>query len=101
MRRRSKLSWMRPADCRVLVVPLPDDIRVLADRILGRLDESRDFYLHSKEAWRVVHEVAREGRSVGIVNEATGQEVPAPDLELMAQRYVKIHLAESVFKGLS
>ncbi len=42
-----------------------------------------------------------EGRSVGIVNEASGQEVPAPDLELIAQRYVTINLAESVFKGLA
>ena len=42
-----------------------------------------------------------EGRSVGIVNEASGQEVPAPDLEFVAQRYVTVHLAESVFKGLA
>jgi hypothetical protein len=42
-----------------------------------------------------------EGRSVGIVNEASGEEVPVPDLELMAQRYVTVHLAESVFKGLA
>ncbi|MGP0064121.1 MAG: hypothetical protein ACLQGP_11050 [Isosphaeraceae bacterium] len=32
---------------------------------------------------------------------ASSQEIPAPDLKPMAQRYVKIHLAESVFKGLS
>ena len=42
-----------------------------------------------------------EGRSVGIVNEASGQEVPAPDLEFVAQRDVTVHLAESVFKGLA
>jgi hypothetical protein len=80
---------------------LPDDIRVLADRILAGLNEARDFYRHTRQAWRLVHEVAMEGRSVGIVNEASGQEVPAPDLELMAQRYVTVNLAESVFKGLA
>ena len=82
-------------------MPLPDKIRDLAEGILGRLDESRDYYLHTREAWRVVHQVAEEGRSVGIRNSATGQDVPASDLELMAQRYVSVHLTESVFKGLS
>jgi hypothetical protein len=82
-------------------MPLPDDIRELANRILGRLDEARDFYLHTRQAWRVVQQIAHEGRSVGIVDTATGQEVPAPDLEPLAQRYVTVHLSESTFKGLS
>ena len=82
-------------------MPLPDDIRELAEGILGRLDESRDYYLHTREAWRVVHQVAQEGRSVGILNSATGQDVPASELKPMAQRYVSVHLTESVFKGLS
>jgi hypothetical protein len=59
---------------------LPDDIRVLADRILLRVSEARDFYRHTRRAWRLVHEVAVEGRSVGIINEASGQELSAPDL---------------------
>jgi hypothetical protein len=80
---------------------LPDEIRELADRILGRLDEARDFYLHTRQAWRVVQQIAHEGRSVGIVDTATGQEVSAPDLEPKAQRYVTVLLAESTFKGLS
>jgi hypothetical protein len=82
-------------------MPLPDDIRDLADRILGRLEEAQEFYLHTREAWRVVQQIAHEGRSVGIVDRATGEEVPAPDLEPMAQRYVTVHLSESTFKGLS
>jgi hypothetical protein len=80
---------------------LPDEIRALADQILARLDEARNYYRHTRQAWRVVHDVAREGRSVGIVNEASGQEVPAADLELIAQRYVATHLTEAVFKGLA
>src|SRR5271157_889032 len=82
-------------------MPLPDDIRDLADQILRRLDEARDFYLHTRQAWRVVQQIAHEGRSVGIVDTASGLEVPAPDLEPMAQRYVTVHLSESAFKGLS
>jgi hypothetical protein len=80
---------------------LPDDVRDLAARILAHLDEARDFYLHTRQAWRVVQQIAHEGRSVGIVDTVTGREVLAPDLEPMAQRYVTVHLAESVFKGLS
>jgi hypothetical protein len=82
-------------------MPLPDEIRDLAEGILGRLDEARDYYLHTQQAWRVVHQVAEEGRSVGILNSATGQDVTASDLETMAQRYVSFHLTESAFKGLS
>jgi hypothetical protein len=82
-------------------MPLPDDVRALADRILGRLDEARDFYLHTRQAWRVVQQIAHEGRPVGIVDAAGGREIPAPDLEPLAQRYVTVHLAESAFKGVS
>jgi hypothetical protein len=80
---------------------LPVDVRDLAGRILARLDEARDFYLHTRQAWRVVQQIAHENRSVGIVDTATGREVLAHDLEPMAQRYVTVHLAESAFKGLS
>jgi hypothetical protein len=82
-------------------MPLSDEIRDLAEGILGRLDEARDYYLHTQQAWRVVQRVAEEGRSVGIFNSATGQDVPASDLEPMAQRYVSVHLTESAFKALS
>jgi hypothetical protein len=82
-------------------MPLPIGVRALADRILVRLDESRDFYLHTQQAWRVVQQIAHEGRAVGIIDAASGQEVPAPDLEPLAQRYVTVYLAESAFRDLS
>lgn len=82
-------------------MPLAEEVRDLADRILGRLDEARDFYLHTRQAWRVVQQLAHEGRAVGIVDTASGQEVATADLEPLAQRYVTVHLAESVFRGLS
>jgi hypothetical protein len=82
-------------------MPLPDEVRALADRILARLDEARDFYVHTQQAWRVVQQIAHEGRQVGIVDTSSGLEVPATNLESLAQRYVTVHLAESVFKGLS
>src|SRR5689334_1860858 len=82
-------------------MPLDEEVRNLADRILGRLDEARDFYLHTRQAWRVVQQLAHERRAVGIVDTTSGLEVPATDLEPLAQRYVTVHLSESVFRGLS
>ena len=82
-------------------MPLPDDVRDLAERILDRLDEVRDFYLHTAQAWRVVQQIADEGRPVGIVESVSGQEMSASDLEVLSQHYVSDHLAMSVFKGLS
>jgi hypothetical protein len=82
-------------------MPLAEDVRGLADRILGRLDEARDFYLHTRQAWRVVQQLAYEGHAVGTVDTVSGLEVPATDLEQSAQRYVTVHLAESAFRSLS
>jgi hypothetical protein len=82
-------------------MPLPEDIRGLADEILRRLRESHDFYVHTLQAWRVVQQLALMGHPVGLVDTATGQHLPPSDLDTMAQRYVTVHLPESVFKGLS
>jgi hypothetical protein len=82
-------------------MPLPEDIRSLADEILRRLRESHDFYVHTRQAWRVVQQLALTGHPVGLVDTASGQDLPSPDLDPMAQRYVAVHLPESVFKGLS
>jgi hypothetical protein len=82
-------------------MPLPDEIRDLADRILVPLSEIYDFYLHTGQAWRVVQQIAHEGRSVGMIDRSSGLEMTAPDLEPAVQRYLTSHLSESVFKGLS
>ena len=59
-------------------IPAPD--AALAERL--------ERYLHTRQAWRVVQKIAHEGRSVGIIETASGQDVPATDLEALAQRYV-------------
>jgi hypothetical protein len=68
-------------------MPLPDDIRSLAGRILGRLDEAREFYVHSRQAWRLLLQLARKGRPVGIVDLTTKRHLPAEDLETRVQKY--------------
>jgi hypothetical protein len=80
---------------------LPDDVLGLNARLLSRLAETQDFYVHTTQAWRVVQQIAHEGRPVGITETSSGRELPAPDLEPLAQRYVTVYLAESTFKGLS
>jgi hypothetical protein len=82
-------------------MPLADDVHDLAGRILRRLDEVRDYYLHTAQAWRVVHQMAVDGHPVGIVEAVGGQETSAADLKALAARYVSVHLAESVFRSLS
>jgi hypothetical protein len=82
-------------------MPLSIDIRSLADQIVNRLDEAREFYVHSRQAWRLVQQLARKGRPVGIVDLATKRQLPTGDLESRAQKYVTVQLAESTFRELS
>jgi hypothetical protein len=82
-------------------MPLSDDIRSLADQVLVRVDEAREFYVHSRQAWRLVQQLARKGRPVGIVDLATKRHLPTGDLESRAQKYVTVQLAESTFRELS
>jgi hypothetical protein len=82
-------------------MPLADDIRGLADRIVARLEEAREFYVHSRQAWRLVGRLAHKGRPVGIVDLATKRPLPSGNLEARVERYVTVRLAESTFRELS
>jgi hypothetical protein len=82
-------------------MPLADEIRGLADRIVARLEEAREFYVHSRQAWRLVRRLARKGRPVGIVDLATKRPLPSGNLESRVERYVTVRLAESTFRVLS
>ena len=73
----------------------------LTERILNQLAEAHDFYQHTRQAWRVVQQISLEGGSVGIEDTTSKSEVASADLVSMAQRYVTVHLAESVFRSLS
>jgi hypothetical protein len=82
-------------------MPLSDEIRRLADQVLDRVDAAREFYVHSRQAWRLVQGLARKGRPVGNVNLATKRHLPTEDLESLVQKYVTVQLAESTFRELS
>ncbi len=77
------------------------EIEALSSQITERLDASREFYVHTRQAWRLVEKVARKGRPVGIVDLTTRQSLSADDLGRRAQRYATVRLAESVFRDLS
>ena len=81
-------------------MPLSDDIRSLADQVLDRVGEAREFYVHFRQAWRLVQQLARKGHPVGIIDLATKRHLPVGDLESLAQKYVTVQLAESAFRGL-
>ena len=80
---------------------LHDEIRSPSAQVIDRLDASREFYVHTRQAWRLVQQLARKGRPVGIVDLTTKRALPAEDLERRAQRYATVRLAESVFRDLS
>ncbi|MHB1562237.1 MAG: hypothetical protein ACYC61_32730 [Isosphaeraceae bacterium] len=82
-------------------MPLADEIRGLGDRIVARLEEAREFYVHSRQAWRLLQKLASRGRPIGIVDLATRRPLPIGDLDSRVERYVTVRLAESTFRELS
>lgn len=80
---------------------LHDDIQNLSTRVIDRLDASREYYVHTRQAWRLVQQLARKGHPVGIVDLTTRRALPAENLETKAHRYANVELAESVFAELS
>lgn len=80
---------------------LSDQVLALSEQILDRLGQSHDFYKHTRQAWRLVQQLAHTGHSVGIVDALSNQPVPVPDLEQLAQLYVTNHLPVAIFKSLS
>lgn len=82
-------------------MPLADEIRGLADRIVARLDDAREFYVHTRQAWRLVQQLAYKGRPIGIIDLATRRPLPIGDLDSRVERYVTVRLAESTFRELS
>jgi hypothetical protein len=75
---------------------LADAIRGLANDVRGGLDEAWDFYLHTKAAWRASQQFALAGHTVEIRNRKAGVLLDAAQMDLLAQRYITVHLAQSV-----
>lgn len=79
-------------------MPLSDDIAALRDQILGDLAASHDYFVNTKQAWRIVQVYVDSGNTVEFQNTHTGNKVPAENLAAQAQFYVKEHLASATFQ---
>jgi len=77
---------------------LIDEITQLRDDCLSSLDTSHNYYVHTKRAWRLVQEMARQGHKFTIRNQATNTTVDEAELSGLAQDYVTGYLASATFQ---
>lgn len=77
---------------------LTDEIAALRANNLAALDATHNYYAHTKIAWRVVHEMVRQGREISIRNRATGSVVDQHELPGLAQTYVTVYLTSETFQ---
>jgi len=81
-------------------VSLVHDIKKLRADSIASLDASRNYFLNTKAAWRVVQQVVRQGHQITIRNQDTGSVVRESELPGLAQQYVSGYLAEATFQHL-
>ncbi len=77
---------------------LPGDIQDLASRTLSALDASHDYYTYTKRVWRLLQQIAKEGRKFTFRNQTTGTRVDEQVLLGRAQLYVTDYLMPSTFQ---
>jgi len=78
---------------------LSDALAQLRDDTLAALDETHDYYVYTKIAWRLVQQlIERHGHKIAIENHATHTKVTEIDLLALAQRYVTRNLASATFQ---
>ncbi len=77
---------------------LSDDIQTLRDGVLADLNSTYDYYVDTKIAWRIVHNVVAAGNTFAIRNMSTGTVTTEGDLAAKARGYVSEQLAEATFQ---
>ncbi len=80
---------------------LADQIRGLADRVQEGLRITWDFYDHTRASWEATKEFAHAGHAVNIRDKQTGAILRATNVDSVAEQYVRVNLAESVFKDVA
>jgi hypothetical protein len=70
----------------------------LSDRVVSDLRAAHDYHAHTVAVWRMVLELAGEGRTIDVSNFVTGTTVGAGELADLGPVYVQTYLAESVFQ---
>jgi len=77
---------------------LPDDVRLLRDRVLTDLASAHDYYADTKSAWRVVDDVIATGYTLTVRNTVTGTVTTQTDLAVKARGYVAEQLTGATFQ---
>ncbi|HEX5445011.1 MAG TPA: hypothetical protein VFW87_14330 [Pirellulales bacterium] len=77
---------------------LADDIRKIEGCALVGLDSSHDYHTYTKRVWRLVQEIANEGRTFSYRNPATGTKVDEQSLLGRSQLYITEYLTASTFQ---
>jgi hypothetical protein len=77
---------------------LSDEILDISQRAVSALNESHDYYYHSKSVWRLVQQLVREGRQFTFRNRTTGTRIEQRQLLERAQRYVTYYLMSATLQ---
>ncbi|MDB5351647.1 MAG: hypothetical protein JWN86_2894 [Planctomycetota bacterium] len=74
---------------------LADDVLSLAERIHSDLDVAFEYYVNSRRAWRLVHQMVSGGEHFSILNRATETVADEKTVLALSRRYVAVNLASS------
>lgn len=78
---------------------LAEDIRELANQTVIALDIAHDYYTHTKRAWGLIRQVAKEGRKFTFVSLQTGTRVDQRAIMERSRRYVADNLTAATFQS--
>src|SRR3569623_2019505 len=78
---------------------LAGDIRRVADRPLSALDDTHDYYTHTKRAWGLIRRGVREGRNFTFINPHTRTRADQREILIRSRRYIDDDLASATFQS--
>jgi len=77
---------------------LADEIDKIRANSLIALSAGHDYYIHTREAWRLIQQLIQQGRAITFQNQWTGMTVTENELPGLAQSYVTGYLASATFQ---
>lgn len=79
---------------------LSERLAVLQGVSLAALDDTHDFFAHTKYLWRLAQLESMRGRQFAVKNAVTGTTVTQRDLPKLAQKYVTNYMASATLQRL-
>lgn len=79
---------------------LSERITELRDASLSALDDTHDFFAHTKALWRLAQVESKRGKRFTFRNRVTGTTVTHEDLPTLAQKYVTQYMASATLQQL-